>query len=128
MDTIRIDTSRWPIVIHTAEGSAPDGVVDDYLRTATEILARREPHVTILDARRVGHASAYTRQRAREWLSEHRAELSVYCRGYVYVLSSPIVRFVAMTTLLFARLPMPYRVCEDLDEAMAWARERLTDS
>ncbi|MBX3187130.1 MAG: hypothetical protein KF819_08950 [Labilithrix sp.] len=125
MGSISIDTSKWPIVVHTADGTPSNEAIDDYIREATDILLRGEPHVTVLDARRVGKATAYTRARSREWLRERRPELASYCLGAVYVVGSPLLRFVVMTVLVVARLPMPYRVCEELEEGMAWARERL---
>ncbi len=128
MSSINIDTSRWPIVVHTAEGAPSNAEVDEYIRAATEILARKERHVTILDARRIREASAYTRARAREWLRAHHAELATYCAGTVYVVGSPLVRFALMTTLLVARLPTRYRVVEDLEDAVTWGLERLSVS
>jgi hypothetical protein len=125
MDSLTIDTSRWPIVVHTATGVPTKEMVDDYLRTATAILARKEPHVAILDARGVGRAHPYIRARSREWMRAHRPEVAAWCKGTVYLVSSSAMRFLVMTSILMTRLPTPYRVCESLEEAMEWARERL---
>jgi hypothetical protein len=122
-----IDTSAWPIVLHTADGPLPDAEVDAYLRQATEILLRNELHVTVLDATRLGFFSAQTRSRARAWIRQYRDQLQEYCAGTVYVVASPMMRFIVMTSLLVSRLPTPYLVCETREEALAWARQRLSE-
>ncbi|MGQ0505889.1 MAG: hypothetical protein ACT4TC_11285 [Myxococcaceae bacterium] len=35
------------------------------------------------------------------------------------------MRFIVMTLVMVTRIPKPYRVCESLDEALAWAEEQL---
>src|SRR5262249_24796393 len=79
MGTWRVDTSQWPIVIHSVEGIVTDEQLDAYIRKAETVLARRQPHATILDATKIGRVSAYTRARAIEWQREHAAELKAYC-------------------------------------------------
>lgn len=123
--SVTVDTSRWPIVVHTGVGVPPRSAIDDYIAEATKILERKELHVTILDVRRVTGTSAYIHGRSREWLKAHRAELARYSAGIVYVVGSPLVRFLVAGTLLLARYPTPYLVCETLDEGFAWAHERL---
>lgn len=125
--SISVDTSRWPIVVHTVLGAPSNAAVDEYIQRASEVLEKRKAHVTILDARRTQVAPAYTRQRARAWIRENRDALAAHCLGTVYVIDSSLLRFVLMKTLLFVRLPTPYHVCEGLDEAIVWARQRLAN-
>ena len=47
---IRVLTDAWPLVIHVSEGTASDAEIDAYIREATEVLLRGEPHVAVMDA------------------------------------------------------------------------------
>lgn len=128
MSTWTIDTSQWPIVIHSVEGSLSDRQIDDYLREATALMDRPEPYIAIMDASRIGSVSAYMRARITEWQRQHRAIVNERCVGVVYVLASPLLRFVTMTILLVTGLGVPYVVCATRDEALAWARGRASEA
>lgn len=123
--SIEIDESRWPFAVHTVMGSPSPATVDAYLVRATEVLARRERHIAILDARGAVGGSAYTRQSGRLWMRTHGDELAKWCAGTVYVVRSPLIRYLVMTSLLVTGLPTPYLVCEDIEEAYVWGKARL---
>ncbi|MBE2250106.1 MAG: hypothetical protein IAE78_11200 [Myxococcus sp.] len=122
-----IDTSQWPITVHAVEGSLSDEALDEYLREATALLEARGPYVAIMDASRIGGVSASMRARIVQWQREHRALVNEKCLGVVYVLSSPLLRFVTMTILLVTGLEVPYQVCATRAEAEVWARRRLRE-
>jgi hypothetical protein len=128
MSTWTIDTSQWPIVVHSVEGSLSDRQIDDYLREATALMDRPESYVAIMDASRIGSVSAYMRARITEWQRQHRAIVNERCLGVVYVLASPLLRFVTMTILLVTGLGVPYVVCATREEALAWARGRASEA
>jgi len=121
----RVDTSQWPVVIHTVEGAMTNEEVDEYILEATTVLKRGGRHATIMDSSNVGSVSAYVRSRAVEWRRTHQEELKAHCVATAYVLSSPIVRFIAMTVFMVSRLPTPWRVCHSLEEAHAWVKTHL---
>ncbi|MBX5482281.1 MAG: hypothetical protein IRZ16_10660 [Myxococcaceae bacterium] len=125
MGSWRVDTSSWPIVVHSMEGTPGHEEIEAYIREATAVLYRREPHVVILDASRMGKVSAHLRARTRQWQTEHRDALRSWCLGTAKVLVSPLTRFIAMTVLMVNPLPTPWTVCESLDEARAWAADLL---
>lgn len=127
MSTWTIDTSQWPIVVHAVEGSLSDRQLDDYLREATALMQHEGSYVAVMDASRIGSVSAYMRARITEWQRQHRAIVNQRCLGVVYVLASPLLRFVTMTILLVTGLGVPYVVCATRDEALAWARGRTGD-
>lgn len=126
--TFNLDESRWPIAVLTVEGSLDDAQVDAYVAAGTALLERGEPYVTIIDIRRMGTVSAYSRARQKQWATHYREKLKAWCLGSAFVITSPVLRFVTMTVLLVAPLPMPYSVCKDLDEAMGWAEKRAKET
>src|SRR4051812_5077480 len=99
MGTWSIDMSRWPIVVHSVDGSITDAQVDEYVSAATKLLLKGQTHVAILDATRAGQVSAYTRSRTMDFQREYRSELREHCLGTVYVLGSPLLRFIVMTVV-----------------------------
>lgn len=127
MGSFSVDKSKWPIVINTVEGTVTDAQLDEWMEDATAVLLRGEKYVAVMDASRIGQVSAYTRKRSREWQRRYREQMRANCLGTAYVLRSPVVRFVAMTVLMVTQLPMPYTVCGTLEEALAWAEQRLVD-
>ncbi len=124
--TLQIDTSQWPIVLHTTVGSPTDEQFDAYIREATGLLFRGGTHVAVLDSTRLGRPSAYARARKKEWLAQYENELRRCCLGTAFVLSSPVARFAAATILLVRPFPTPYVVCATVEEAMAWAGQLLS--
>lgn len=120
-----MDASQWPIVIHSVEGVLTDQELEGYIDEATRVLARGGPHATVMDASRIGKVSAYMRARSVQWQREHEALLRANCVATAYVLTSPILRFIAMTVVLVTRLPTPLRVFGTVEDAMTWSRERL---
>ena len=126
MSSLHIDTSHWPIVIHTTVGSPTDAQFDAYIREATELLLREGPHVAVLDSTRLGRPSAYARARKKDWLEQYGNALRQSCLGTAFVLSSPVARFAAATILLVRPFPTPWVVCATLEEALVWARQLLS--
>ena len=121
----KIDTKQWPIVVHSVDGVLTDAELDAYIAQADTILARKVPHVTVLDASRSGLTTPAVRARAAAWQKAHHEELKQYCRGTAYVVPSSVLRFVVMSLLLLTQLPTPFTTCETLDEALAWGKKRL---
>ena len=128
MGSWRVETELWPLVIHAVEGALTNTQVDAYILAATEVLRQGGPQVVILDATNISSFTAYTRSRATQFQRENAGLLRANCVGSVYVLSSPLLRFVAMTVLLVTRLPTPLHVCETREQALAWGRKRLAEA
>lgn len=126
--SFHIDTSQWPIAIHRVEGALSNQQIDAYVDAGTTLLLRGERHVVILDTTRMGRFTAYARARSAQWQQTYRNELERYCLGTAYVVPSPLLRFIVMTVLLVGKLPTPYVVCDSIEEAMTWCRERLADA
>ncbi len=123
--SFRVDESQWPIAVLSVEGTLDDAQVEAYIEAGTKLLARGEPYVVVIDLRRMSSVSAYSRARNTQWAEANRLKLKETCRGSVFVVTSPVLRFIMMTALLLAPLPMPYAVRRDLDEALEWARRTV---
>ncbi len=110
--SIRILREDWPIVVHVSEGSPTEAQFDAYVREATELVLHGGPHVVVMDASRLTHASSYGRMIKKDWLDQYGEALRKSCLGTAVVLSSPVLRFISSTIMLLRPLPVPYFVCE----------------
>jgi len=123
--SIRIDTSEWPLVLHVSEGESKDADVDAYIREATTLLRRGEPHAVIVDASALSLATPYARARKKVWLAENAELLRSSCVCTALVLTSPLARFAAATVMLVRPFPTPYRIFASEAEARVWALAQL---
>jgi hypothetical protein len=123
--SFHVDESRWPIVVYTLEGVLDDAELEGYVEHGRRTLARGEPYVVVIDGSRVGPVSAYGRFRGVQFSKENNDKLRTLCKGSAIVITSPLLRFIAMTMWVIAPMPMPYAVCATLEEALEWAQARL---
>lgn len=123
-----IDTTQWPIVVHGVEGTLTDKQLDEYLRAASTLMEREGDYYAVMDASHIGSVSASMRARIAAWQRQYRPLVERRCRGVVYVLASPLLRFIHMTILLVTGLAVPYVVCSTREEGLRWARSRLTEA
>ncbi len=123
---IRMDDSRHPIVVVTFDGPSTDAEFRAYLDDMTRlVVARREPNVTILDARAAGSTPATQRRMQADWLEKHDAELRRYSAGTAFIITSAMVRGILTAILWLQPMAAPHVVVATFEEAEAWAREQL---
>jgi hypothetical protein len=123
---VRFDRSRWPIVVVELEGKPTDDDVETYLRGLGALLTEDTRGVLVIDMARAQPSAPAQRRRVGEWMRAHRAEMAARGRGAAFVIPSGLMRFVLSSVFLIQRPPMPYTVVSTLDEALAWARQRLS--
>lgn len=126
MGSITFDETAWPLVRITMDGAWTDTEFEDYLETRSRLLARKKHHVTVLDARSAALPPSSQRRMQASWLQKNTAALKLWSRGSCYVFEQPGMRFVLSGIFLIARPPTPSHVTGCIDEAITWARERMT--
>lgn len=125
MSRVTIDTSRFPVTVVAFEGVVSDEEFQRYLDQLDVLLERREPYVTIVDARATGPAPAIQRKMKADWLARRRPELSRWCLGTAFVIDSPVVRGMLTAILWLSSLPCPNVVVRSRAEAERWVQDRL---
>jgi hypothetical protein len=123
--SITIDDSLWPLLIIRFEGEPSSPQFMEYLARVSDYLARPEQSVSILDASRVHTGTAEQRQLQVEWIRKNEALLRQRLLGSAHVITSPFIRLVTSLILHLQPLPAPYFVASSMNEAVAWAVERL---
>jgi hypothetical protein len=126
MGSIRVDDSRFPLVVTTFDGPVSDAEFEDYLQATTKkTLARQTRNVVIVDASGATRPPASQRKRQAEWLNENQALLKQYNLGTVFVISSALIRGGLTAIFWLAPMPSPTTVLATYSQAVAWAFERL---
>ncbi|MGB1012529.1 MAG: hypothetical protein ACPG4T_00230 [Nannocystaceae bacterium] len=118
MGSIVLDASRGPILVVTFTGNVTSARFDAYLKQMTEAFEDRSPRVVILDALASGRAPAYQRIRKAQWIREGVTVLKQGTIANIFVLASPVTRMVLTSILWIQRLPWPYYVVPNLEQAL----------
>ncbi len=125
MDSIRIDESRFPLIVVTFVGSQDEADFSAYLEWMTALAKRRVKAVTVFDATKAGPTSATQRARQGAWIKTNRALIQQFSCGSAFVVSSAIVRGALTAILWIAPVPGPHTIVATFEEAERWALERL---
>lgn len=121
------DDSQWPIVVNRAWGESTDENMQQYFRMLEAMLARRERHVIIVDAREAKSLKSVHRKQLAEWTRAHQGLLRRYRAGLVLVTPSAIVRGMITATYWLSPAPFPYEAVSTMQEAWTWARRQLEE-
>lgn len=125
MGEILFEQRESDLVVITFPAIADDLDFETYLRRLDAQLAAKRIYATVLVAADDVRTPLTQRKRQAEWMRLHAVELARWCVGTAFVLPSPIKRVVLATIMLIQPLPTPYVICNDLGDALAWARARL---
>src|SRR5579859_1820847 len=114
---MRVDTTSFPLVVHTLDGKQTDDDIDFYLQQVTEVFARRQPFVGL----------TYIRDYAMVWSHIGRIGATVkhlpvqYCKGTALVVPFPTFRFILSSYYLIHVPPHPLVVFDHAQPAEEWA-------
>jgi hypothetical protein len=123
---IQFDDSVWPLVRVRFLGVPTTPQVEANLARMTAALERGERHVYVFDAGGMtGVGPAEQRHLQAAWLKQHDARLRALVLGVAFVIHSPLVRLGVSIVMHLRPLPGPYFMAATLEEAVAWATERL---
>ena len=122
---LRVDTSRWPLVVLTYAGLPTKQEMADHLREIEQyVLEQRKPFAQVIDQRKGQRPDAAQRAMIAAHQNQYSFAYATYCVGEAYVANAS-VRLAMQGVFWVAKLPYPHVFVDTLDEAMAWARERL---
>lgn len=119
------DDSRWPLLRLHLSGTLSSQGHEECLATLGGYVHRRERFLLLVDVTQVGMVPLDQRWRQVEWFEEHEVLLRETVLGSAVVLTSPVVRLAISAILFFKPLPIPCTTFSTVDEAEAWAAQRL---
>lgn len=127
---VRLSTQDWPFVVTTIVESMDETETTEYLTSfLDQVVNRRTPFVSIVDARRMTRApSAKVRRMIADWEQANGDLGSRYNRGVAFVTESALIRG-AMTALQWISPPRVPTVYEaTMESARVWARTQLGEA
>jgi hypothetical protein len=129
MGSIRVDDSRFPLVVATYDGAVTDAEFDEYLKEITEkTFARPTRSVVIVDATRAVRPNPLQRKRQAEWLKTQEAALKKTNLGTAFVISNALIRGGLTAIFWIAPMPTPTTVVATYAQAEEWAFARLREA
>jgi hypothetical protein len=122
---LRVDTSRWPLVVLTYAGSPTKIELAEHLREIeSKVLGRRKPFAQVIDQRNGRIPDASQRAMIAAHQNQQSFAYAMFCLGEAYVATTSVRR--AMQGVFWvAKLPYPHVFVETLQEAIAWAEDRV---
>lgn len=123
---LSFDLERWPIAVCRAYGESTDDDLRAYTGRLSELLAREQRHVLIVDASGAKTLKGTHRQMVAEWNKANAEKLAKYRVGLVLVTRSAVLRGMITAVYWVFTPPFPYKAVDSIDSAFVWARERLT--
>jgi hypothetical protein len=63
-----------------------------------------------------------------DWINSHQEELKRHCAGVAILVRGLATRFFLSSALLVVKQPIPYKVFDDPDSAIRWARQRVDET
>ena len=125
--SLSVDVSQWPLVVLTTNGSPTESELEQHLlEIETEVLARGQGFVQIIDQRQADSLNALQRSIIAEHQERMDEAYTRFCRGEAYVTDEKM-KGVMIAVFWQAKPTYPYRFFAHFDEAQAWA-ERLLRS
>jgi hypothetical protein len=126
MRPMRVDTSRFPLVLATMDGKQTRDDLDFYLSELEALNQRGETFALVTHI--VDYAAEFSHaKRFGEWSKANEETTAKLCVGASAVIPSDLIRLMFSAFYLVAQVRFPFIVSKTLDEAERWAIERLRE-
>ncbi|MCA9609977.1 MAG: hypothetical protein KC619_30480 [Myxococcales bacterium] len=125
--TYAADDDAWPVCIDQMWGVATDDEVERYHQQRLARLAKRAPHVQIIDARKAAAMNPEQRQRLADFNAAHGDALGRWLAGVAFVGGSEAAKKILREVYGLEAPPYPTAAFDDRAEALEWAFARLRD-
>ena len=125
MTAIEFDQSRVPLSVITYRGLASTVEFDAFIARVDGWLGERQTYALVFDVSRADVPTAVQRRRLAEWTASRRQELTRFCLGTAFVITTPSIRGAFTAVLWLQPLPYPHEVVASRQEGEAWCRKQL---
>jgi hypothetical protein len=127
-ENTNVDIDMWPILIVRADDNDNADISNRTLAVIEQMYQiKKEPYVTILDARNGRRPSAPQRYVETEFRRKHEDHIKEYSRGTAIVLKSEILKAVVTAVHLIKPPATTTKFFTDMQRAFEWARTQLEE-
>lgn len=118
-----IEESDFPIIwIRFTGNKSTDQNFQTYLDQTKSCYRFKKPLAIIFDASNAVIPSLSHQKMQADWLRENKELMTTYCTGTAYVIPNPAIRVLLNVIFSFQKLPVPYKIFENVLEAKAWVQ------
>lgn len=123
-----IDTSKFPLVRIRFTGSkSTDQNFREYLNETKACYQVKKRLSIVFDASEATIPSFSHQKMQANWLKENRELMESYCAGTAYIIPNAAIRTILKMIFSLQKQPVPYQVFEKEKEAVAWAKQVLSN-
>jgi len=94
-----------------------------YLSDLKALYEQHKKLIVIFDGSRTTHLPNHYRQRMGHWIAEHKSLVRESCLLQIFVISSPLMRFVLQGIFLIQKPPVSFKTISNLADALKLAEE-----
>lgn len=125
MNAVVLDPRLDPIFVWRVHGAPTDADVDLFLATQSELLARGERWLTVIDARAAAPPTPAQLARKVAFVTTRAAALAEASLGVALVIPCQPLRRALVHMTAWRALPVAHALCPHMAAAMLWAEAQL---
>jgi len=122
---LRLDTSRYPLVILEVDGKYTEQEASEFCEEMRSILEQRRRYALVVDVRSTAMPSLKTRGLLRKFIEETMKLSDAYTVGAGVVVQSAIVKMAVSALFHLRNGVFPLKALRTRDEAILWAMDQL---
>jgi hypothetical protein len=124
----RFDDQHDPLISMHIHGWLTDAELSRLFEDLDRLVSRGQAFAAVLDCTGLRVPEVSHVRRLASWFNQQFDEAGQCHRGLACVINTPMIRGTLGALLQLQTMPMPVTVVEELDDGIAWARERLAES
>ena len=123
------DRSKFPIVVVKFTGvEQTDDNFAAYLNGLYDNYNSKQPFSLVCDATNAPKPNITYQKRQAQWMKEHESLIKTYCKGIAYVMPNALYRIALMVIFSLQNNPVPFKVFQNVEDGVEWAKKMNTSS
>jgi hypothetical protein len=118
-----LDATFWPVVVMTTVGNNSDAATRCRIDQLSALMQGEIRFVLVIDSKEL--KSRNRNPLLTNWLNENQERVQRHCAGIALVMRGVVTRFIVGSLMLLIRQPITYKVFEETEPAIAWAKQQV---
>ena len=123
---IRLDITRWPIVIISPTPDVSDKSIEEFINTYFELIeSKKERYAAVMDLTQRTNMTKNQRKILIDGMNKRKEFTAEYSAGTAVVFKSAIVRGIMMSIFWLFDPKYPTEIFKTVEEAVTWCGTQL---
>jgi hypothetical protein len=123
---IRLDISRWPVVIISPTFHVTDQSILDFMGSYFELIeSKKERYAVVMDLTQRTNMTKSQRKILIDGMNKYKEFTSHYSAGTAVVFSSAVIRSILMSIFWLFEPNYPTEICNTIEEALSWCQAQI---